>query len=72
MRLADVCMTSECGPVDLPYDTAGAQAKAFTLPATSPGAWDAYWPHSALGALPGCIFLLTACSLCTQVAPPLF
>lgn len=53
MKLADVCMPGECGPVDLPCETAGAQAKVFALPVTSP---------CPLDALPGCIFCLTACS----------
>lgn len=66
------CTTSECGPVDLPCETAGALVKVFALAVASPCAWDACWPHSALGELPGCMFWLTACSLCTEVAPPLF
>lgn len=56
--------------VDLPCETAGAQAKVSALAVTSSCAWDARWPHCALGALP--FFWLTACSLCTEVAPPLF
>lgn len=53
MKLADVCMPGECGPVDLPCETPGAQDKVLALPVTSPG---------PLGALSGCIFCLNACS----------
>lgn len=59
-----VCTTGECGPVDLPSETAGAQANVFELAAALPCAWEACWPQSALGALLGCIFWLTACGLC--------